>query len=114
MTGLADFSLGSFDPAGPAHALGALAGVAALSALPWLLGAALLLALAPAVRRRRRPLLLGAAAYAGLLLASFAFARVEVDWLVAWTWDRLALLPVAALLPALFEAAAEPFEEPGA
>jgi hypothetical protein len=114
VAGLADFTLGSFDPAGPLRALAALGEIAALSALPWLLGAILLLALAPAARRARRPLLLGAAAYAGLLLASFAFARVDVAWLVTWTWDRLALLPVAALLPALFEAAAEPFEERGA
>ena len=49
-------------------------------------------------------------ACAGAVLASFAFARVDVAWLVTWTWDRLALLPLAALLPALFEAAAEPFE----
>jgi hypothetical protein len=114
VSGLADFTLASFDPVKPLRALAALGEVAALPALPWLLGATLLLALAPAARRARRPLLLGAAAYTGLLLASFAFARVDVTWLVTWTWDRLALLPVAALLPALFEAAAEPFEERGA
>jgi hypothetical protein len=113
VTGLADFTLGSFDPVGPLRALGALGDVAALPALPWLLGATLLLALAPAARSARRLLLFGSAAYTGLLLASFAFARVDVTWLVTWTWDRLALLPIAALLPALAEAAAEPFDEPG-
>lgn len=109
--GLADFSLGAFDPGGPVRALAALGEIAALPSFPWLLGAALLLALAPAVRRARRPILLAAAAYAGLLLGAFAFARVDVTWLVTWTWDRLALLPVAALLPVLLEAAAEPFAD---
>lgn len=114
VSGLADFTLASFDPVKPIRALAAIGELAALAALPWLLGATLLLALSPAARRARNALLLGAASYAGLLLASFAFARVDVAWLVTWTWDRLALLPVAALLPALFEAAAEPFEERGA
>ncbi len=108
--GLADFGLAAFHPVKPLRALAALGDLALLPALPWLLGVALVLALAPGVRRDRRPLFLGAAAFAGLLLASFAFARPDVTWLVTWTWDRLALLPVAAVLPALFEAAAEPFE----
>jgi len=112
VAGLADFGAGSFDPAGPLRALAALGDVGLLSALPWLAGTALLLALAPATRRRRAPLLAGAAIYAGLLLPAFAFARVDAAWLVAWTWDRLALLPVAALLPALLEAAEEPFVTP--
>ena len=110
VSGLADFAPGSFDPAKVLRALSTLRDLAFLPAVPWLLGAAVLLALSPGVRRERGPLLAGAAAYAALLLASFAFARVDVAWLVTWTWDRLALLPLAALLPALFEAAAEPFE----
>ncbi len=109
ISGLADFRLADFQPARPLRALATLGDLALLPALPWLLGAALLLALAPGVRHGRRPLFAGAGAYAALLVLSFAFAHVDVAWLVTWTWDRLALLPVAALLPALFEAAAEPF-----
>ena len=113
VAGLADFRLDAFDVAKPFRALATLDELALLQALPWLLGAALLLALAPAARRARRGLLAGATAWTVLIVASFAFARVDVAWLVAWTWDRLALLPVAAVLPALFEAAAEPFAERG-
>lgn len=110
VSGLADFGLASFQPGKSLRAMAALGETALLPALPWLLGAALLLALAPGIRKSRRSLFLGAGAFAGLLLASFAFARPDVTWLVTWTWDRLALLPVAAVLPAFFEAAAEPFE----
>jgi hypothetical protein len=84
VSGLADFGPGAFDAGKPFVALQALRDIALLPGLPWLLGAALLLALAPAVRRERGALLGGAAVF-------------------------VALLPVAALLPALFEAAAEPF-----
>lgn len=111
VAGLADFSPAAFDPRNPLRALSAFGEVALLPSLPWLAGAATLLALAPAARRARAPLLAGAGAYAALLLGSFAFARVDVSWLVTWTWDRLALVPVAALLPALFEAAEEPFRD---
>ena len=110
VTGLADFGLDAFQPAGPVRALAAFGDIALLPALPWIAGTALLFALTPGARRNHRPLFLGAGAYTGLILASFAFARPDVEWLVTWTWDRLALLPVAAVLPALFEAAAEPFE----
>lgn len=113
VSGLADFTLAAFAPWNAIRALGALAEIAALPGLPWIVGAALLLALAPRTLRARRALLAGAGAYAALLLGSFAFARVDVTWLVAWTWDRLALVPVAALLPAIVEAAAEPLETPG-
>ena len=109
VSGLADFALGAFDPAQPIRALVALRDLAVLSAAPWLAGAALLFAFSPAVRRERRALFAGTAAWVVILLASFAFSRVDVAWLVTWTWDRLALLPVVALLPALFAAAAEPF-----
>ena len=109
VAGLSDFARETFGLDKPLRALAAFGEVALLASLPWLAGGAILLALAPRTRRVRRPLLLGAAAFAALLLGSFAFARVDVRWLVAWTWDRLALLPVAALVPAIVEAAAEPF-----
>jgi hypothetical protein len=109
VAGLADFGLRAFDPAQPIRALVTLRDLAFLSAAPWLAGSALLLAFSPAVRRQRWPVFAGAAVWVAILLASFAFSRVDVAWLVTWTWDRLALLPVTALLPALFEAAAEPF-----
>ena len=110
VSGLADFGLDAFHPGKPLRALAALVEVALLPALPWIVGAVILFALALGVRRARRPLVLGAGVFSGLILASFAFARPDVAWLVTWTWDRLVLLPVAAILPALLEAAAEPFE----
>lgn len=113
ISGLADFGLDALDAEKPLRALATLGGLALPSVLFWLLGAALLFTFAPVSRRLRLPLLAGAAAYSTLLLLSFAFARPDVAWLVTWSWDRLALLPVAALLPAIFEAAAEPFETRG-
>lgn len=104
----------AFDPAKPFRALSALASEAGWPGLGWLAGAAVVLSLAPIARRARGPLLAGATAYAGLLVSTFAFARIDVAWYVTWSWDRLALLPVAVLLPALAEAAAEPFREDAA
>lgn len=109
VSGLSDFSAGAFGPGNPLRAVAALGEVALLEALPWLAGGAILLSLAPGTRGARRPLLAATVAYGALLLTAFAFARVDVRWLVTWTWDRLALVPVAALLPVLAEAAAEPF-----
>jgi hypothetical protein len=102
----------AFAPAKLVQAVEALGRAAAPASLPWFVGAGLLIALAPSVRARRRPLLAGAAAYSALLVASFAFARIDVPWFVTWSWDRLLLVPVVALLPALVEAAAEPFAPP--
>ncbi len=104
----------AFDPAKPFRALSALASEAGWSGLGWLAAAAIVLSLAPLARRERGPLLAGATAYAGLLVSTFAFARIDVAWYVTWSWDRLSLLPVAVLLPALAEAAAEPFREDAA
>jgi hypothetical protein len=107
---LAVYGFDALDAEKPLRALATLGDLALPSILFWLLGAALLFTFAPVSCRLRLPLLAGAAIYSTLLLLSFAFARPDVAWLVRWSWDRLALLPVAALLPAVFEAAAEPFE----
>jgi len=103
-----------FDPLGfsfskLAAAGGALGREALLPELPWLAGAALLLALAPETRRRRRGTLLAVLAYALLLFASFGFTTRDPAWLVTWSWDRLAFVMAAVLLPVLVEAVAEPF-----
>lgn len=104
---LADFSLGSFDPGRIATALGALAGEVGATGLLWVVGAVLLLALAPATRRARRGLLAAAGLHAALLACAFGFARVPPGWLVRWSWDRLALPLVALLAIVLVEAVSE-------
>lgn len=106
---LAVHDASAFDPEKPIRAFSALAATAGWPALLWLGGAAALFALAPAARNGRRALLAGAVAYVAILLASFAFSQIDVAWYVTWSWDRLALLPVATLIPALAEAAEEPF-----
>ncbi|MFI5182405.1 MAG: hypothetical protein ACHQPI_13550 [Thermoanaerobaculia bacterium] len=106
----ADYALRSASPAKLVTASGALLSLAILPNLFWLLGAAALLALAPGVRVRRRGVLLGAAASTALLFGATALTKLDPAWLVRWSWDRLAFLLVAALLPLLAEAAAEPFE----
>ncbi len=99
----------AFDLEKPLRALSTLATEVGWPGLLWSAGAVALLVVGPVARRDRELLLAGTLAYAALLTASFVFARIDVSWYVAWSWDRLALLPVAALLPALAEAAAEPF-----
>ncbi len=101
-----DFALSSFSVASLAGALGALASEAAPHA-GWVAAGALLLALAPATRRARRPVLAWCGLYASALVGSFAFTRLSPPWHVHWSWDRLALIPVAVLLPVLAEALAE-------
>ena len=101
-----DFALSSFSVASLAGALGALASEAAPH-VGWAAAAALLLALAPATRRARRPVLAWCGLYAGMLIGSFVFTRLSPAWHVRWSWDRLAFIPIAVLLPVLAEALAE-------
>jgi len=101
------YSLASFSPASLVAAAGVVLREGVLPNAGWLLGAALLLALAPATRARRRPVLAGAALYAGCLLLSFLFSYFPAAWMMYWSWDRLAFVPVAVLLPILAEATVE-------
>jgi hypothetical protein len=66
-----------------------------------------LFALAPATLRRRGALLAWAALYSAVLLGSFAFSRFDSAWHVRWSWDRILVVPLAVLIPALAEALAE-------
>src|ERR1022692_219323 len=100
------FALSSFSVASLADALGALVSEAAPHA-GWVAAVALLLALAPATRCARRPVLAWCGLYAGMLIGSFVFTRLSPAWHVHWSWDRLAFIPVAVLLPVLAEALAE-------
>jgi hypothetical protein len=101
-----DFALSSFSVASLAGALGALASEVAPHA-GWIAAAAVLLALAPETRRARRPVFAWCGLYAAVLVGSFAFTRLAPAWHVHWSWDRLALIPVAVILPVLAEALAE-------
>jgi hypothetical protein len=101
-----DFALSSFSIASLASALEALASETAPHA-GWAAAAALLLALAPATRRALQPVLAWCSLYAAALTGSFAFTRLSPAWHVRWSWDRLAFIPVAVLLPVLAEALAE-------
>ncbi len=113
-TSLADFSLAAFRPLGVLAAVGALAREAGPAALAVAAVAGGLLALAPRTRQRRRGLLLALGAYLLGLLGAFAFARVDVGWLVRWTWDRLGFVPLVLLVPVLAEALAEALDGPSA
>jgi len=101
-----DFALSAFSVASLASALGALASEAAPHA-GWVAAAALLLALTPTTRSARRPVLAWCSLYAVALTGSFAFTRLSPAWHVRWSWDRLAFIPVAVLLPVLAKALAE-------
>jgi hypothetical protein len=107
----ADYALSAFSLKKLATAAEALARFGLLPNIGWLLGGAFVIAAAPQTRRRRRGILLGAAAFGGLLLAATAFTRLDPVWLVRWTWDRLAFLLVALVIPVLAESVAEPFGE---
>ena len=102
-----DFALTAFSPASLAQAGAVLFREGVVPNAAWILGAAALLALAPATRGRRRPLLAGTAVYVAGLLLAFLFAQRPAGWIVFWSWDRLAFVPVAVLLPVLAEAAVE-------
>ena len=108
----ADFDPLGFSFAKLAAAGGALGREALLPGLPWLAGAAILLALAPRTLRRRRGTLAAVAVWAALLYLSFGFAVRDPGWLVSWSWDRLVFVMAVALVPVLAEAVAEPFAEP--
>jgi hypothetical protein len=101
-----DFALSSFSVANLAGALGAFASETAPHA-GWAAAAVVLLALAPATRRACRPVLAWCGLYTAVLVGSFAFTRLSPAWHVHWSWDRLAFIPVAVLLPVLAEALAE-------
>jgi hypothetical protein len=104
------FALSSFSVASLAGALGALASEVAPHA-GWIAAAALLLALAPETRRAHRPILAWCGLYSAVLVGSFAFTRLSPAWHIHWSWDRLAFIPVAVILPVLAEALAECVQE---
>ena len=108
----ADFDPLRFSLAKLVTAAGALGREAFLPRVPWLVGAAILLALAPRTLRRRRGALAAVVAYAALLFLSFGFSTRDPAWLVSWSWDRLAFVMAVVLVPVLAEAVAEPFTGP--
>ncbi len=105
----ADFMVGAFGISKLWRAAGFLLREAVVPNAGWILGAAILVALAPATRRHRRAELLGVAIYLSVLLVSMAFTTSDPVWHLRWSWDRLALVGVAVLIPVLAECTAEPF-----
>jgi hypothetical protein len=101
-----DFSLTAFSPGKLLAALGALA-AEALPAAGLLLAGAGLFILAPDTLRRRQALVVWAALYSVALFGTFAFSRLDPAWHVRWSWDRLLVVPLAVLIPALAEALEE-------
>ncbi|MEO6325625.1 MAG: hypothetical protein ABIT01_12670 [Thermoanaerobaculia bacterium] len=104
---LADFSVASFRPDKLVLAARAITAEAIVPSSLWLIGAAVLLLLAPATCRRRAAVLIGMLLYVGTLFLSFAFSSLDLAWHVRWSWDRLALVPIALIIPVLVEAAVE-------
>ncbi len=100
------FALSAFSLEKALSALSALVSEAAPAAGLALAGAGVL-ALAPQTFRRRRGLLAWAALTSAVLLGSFAFSRFDPAWHVRWSWDRILVVPLAAVIPALAEALAE-------
>jgi hypothetical protein len=101
-----DFALAAFSPAKVGTVLATLASEAAPAGGLVLAGAGLLF-LAPETLRRRRALLAWAAVYSCVLFGSFAFSRLDAAWHVRWSWDRILVVPLAVLIPALGEALEE-------
>lgn len=101
-----DFALSAFAVEKAFVALGTLAGEAAPAAGLVLAGGGLLV-LASETFRLRRALFAWAAVYSIALLGAFAFSRFDVAWHVRWSWDRILVLPLAVLIPALAEALQE-------
>jgi hypothetical protein len=108
-----DFSLGAFSASNLVAALSTLVFEAAPAAGLALAGAGLLL-LSSKTLRRRRALLAWAAVYSAALLGSFAFSRFDPAWHLRWSWDRILVVPIAVLIPALAEALEECGEAGGA
>jgi hypothetical protein len=106
-----DFALAAFDPSKLLPAARALWTLALKPNALWILGAAVLLALAPATRRRRRGELAASVAYSAALFLSLVFSRRDPVWHVTWTWDRLALAPILIWLIVLAEAVEEACRE---
>lgn len=100
------FALSEFSAEKALAALSAFVSEAAPAAGLVLAGAGLLL-LAPDTLRRRRAFLAWAAVYCCALVGSFAFSRFDPAWHVRWSWDRVLVVPLAALVPVLAEALEE-------
>ncbi|MCC6133503.1 MAG: hypothetical protein IT186_26525 [Acidobacteria bacterium] len=76
--------------------------------LAWIAGTGCVLALLPDVLRKRKGELFGAFAYLFVLFLAYGFTHFEPRWHVQNSWDRLLLIPMAAVvLPVLSEAASE-------
>jgi hypothetical protein len=100
------FAFAAFSPA----KLGVVLSTLVFEASPvagLVLAGAGLFALAPETLRRRRAVLAWAAVYSGAILGSFSFTRLDPAWHVRWSWDRILVVPLAVLIPALAEALAE-------
>jgi hypothetical protein len=106
-----DFAGSAFSFSKAGAALAALASEAAPSA-GLLLAMAGILALAPGTFRRRGGFLLWAGLVSVVILGAFAFSRFDPAWHVRWSWDRVLVVPLAALVPVLAEALAEVTDDP--
>ena len=67
----------------------------------------LILLLSRETLRRRRTALVWTGLWSLALVLSYAFSRFDPAWHVRWSWDRVLVVPLAALIPVLAEALAE-------